>query len=245
MGNKLIVAGCSFSDLTSIDQKTRKASAVVPYGELLAQQLSCTYIHEGACSGSNYRIWRVVTNYILDRVITPDDTVIIQYTQPARDEFWSMYTEHPNPKYKWVDFPDYGGTLLRAKAQSQFSVNKPENQAFLKMWEEGYLNEDYMRERYRVYNAMFQGFLLQRGFNNVYWIRNDYNQHTLEVVPEYQDKVFDAIDIATADGNWLLTDHRPGMHLTQQGHQVLAQALEQFIKKANTTEPEPITTPIT
>ena len=77
---RLVVAGCSVSDYTEVDK---------PWGEYLSEQLSCEYLHLAGASGSNYRMWRLLVSHVVDNKITADDTVIVQYTNPERNEFWS------------------------------------------------------------------------------------------------------------------------------------------------------------
>jgi len=223
MASKLITAGCSFSDLVVVNQITYKPIDVTPYGDLVAKHFGQEYVHEGACSGSNYRIWRTVMGHILSGNITPADTLIIQYTHTERDEFWSMHVEGVEVKYRWMDRPEYGGIIIRAKTNSHTGVNDKHNIEFLKMWEENHLNEDYQFERFKAYDAMFQAYLLHNEFKDVYFIKNNYNSPFLEPAPAYENNVIDATELSMTDGNWQPSDKVPGCHLSQLGHDLLAQ----------------------
>ena len=62
---KVVVGGCSVSDYTGLGTKQT-------YGEILAQNIDAEYIHHGAGMGSNYRIWRNITNLVMNNEITED-----------------------------------------------------------------------------------------------------------------------------------------------------------------------------
>ena len=81
---KLVVAGCSFSDYMEKNSYT--------YGEQLAAFLGRKYVHEGAGSGSNWRIWRTVGNMVYNSTLDVNDILIVQYTNTERQEFWSQYS---------------------------------------------------------------------------------------------------------------------------------------------------------
>ena len=77
---KLIVAGCSVSDYTRVD---------TVYGKILADSIGYDYVHHGAGCGSNYRIWKKLTQMLMSGDLTDCDIVLVQYTQIDRREFWS------------------------------------------------------------------------------------------------------------------------------------------------------------
>ena len=130
---KLLVAGCSFSDYCQVKK---------PYGEILASKLNVEYIHEGAGSGSNWRIWRKVIKYILDGTITPDDLILIQYTERTRNEFCSVLKRdniHFGPSsFEMVAITDRFNndySVLRYKLDSATWQNTPEEKLFFSQYE--------------------------------------------------------------------------------------------------------------
>ena len=70
---KVIVGGCSVSDYTG-------AEVDRVYGEILSERLNAEYIHHGSGCGSNYRMWRKITNLIMNGEISDKDLIIMQYT---------------------------------------------------------------------------------------------------------------------------------------------------------------------
>lgn len=88
MDKKLFVFGCSYSDRTGV----KKA-----YGDYLAELTGLEYHHCAKGGTSNDRTWRMATRMIIDGEITPNDILMIQYTDRHRREFASYgigYDEH-------------------------------------------------------------------------------------------------------------------------------------------------------
>ena len=91
MKNTLFVAGCSFSDTYG--------TATTCWGEQLAKKLDMKYNHDAVeTSGSNDRIFRILTDKIMHGEIKPQDKLMIQYTLNGRREFTSW--KNPQTSYK-------------------------------------------------------------------------------------------------------------------------------------------------
>jgi len=179
-------------------------------------------LYLAAFSGSNARIWRVIINGILNGTITAQDTLIIQYTELTREEFWC---KSPNEDYS------HGGGLIRAKLDSHKKKVYSMYAEFLKLWSTEHLNYDYQLEKFRVYDAMFQGFLLSKGFDKVVFIKNVYNEKFLAPVVEYLPYMVDVCEVSKKAGNWdNINDPLAGLHLTQQGHDEVARALAEHLR---------------
>lgn len=82
--DRLIVAGCSFSDYANVEKN---------YSEYLAEKLGIEHV-PGYTSGlgSNDRIFRTLLTGIREKKITKSDFLVIQYTELLRKEFWSLFT---------------------------------------------------------------------------------------------------------------------------------------------------------
>jgi hypothetical protein len=236
---KLVVGGCSFSNIPWLmangeadwDNKNRC------YGNQVAEQLGLEYVHRCMSSCSNYRVWRMVTRDILNGKITPEDIVIIQYTSYEREEQVASYERvDPSPEIFNVegkhDIPKelylFHSKIGQADTLPKHSLIR----TALKLWEENYIHPSFLLERYQVYSALFEGFLISRGFNNVFFIKNGYNKDILNVGPVYSSRVYDALAVSLREGNGIREGfHYPGLHLTVKGHTELAEELATHIRR--------------
>ena len=100
---KIAVGGCSFSD---------RRYGITPWGDTVAKSLGVEYIHEAASAGSNYRMWRRLTNHIMLGNIAKGDTIIMQYTNVDRTEAWTPNIHDNNPLEPISESYDKG-TLVR------------------------------------------------------------------------------------------------------------------------------------
>jgi lysophospholipase L1-like esterase len=103
MKNKLLTIGCSFTAGDELpDANTQSWSA------LLANKLNLELNNLGRSSGSNDYIFRTAVE---ETLTTKYDTVIVQWTEPSRMEFWYYYkpltisprmtSPHPG-EFDWV-----------------------------------------------------------------------------------------------------------------------------------------------
>jgi len=223
--NKLVVAGCSFSDFTGVDH---------PYGQILSEKLGYDYVHEGAGCGSNQRIWRRLTTKVLDGEITENDLIVIQYTEKTRTEFYTSYPQDlaykgPNCKEAIRVVDDYtDGHIIRFKIGADVWQYNQEEMDLFKLYEDGFLSLDYSKELFRINNYNFQCMLARNNIKCIFiksW-RYPYNLDT-QILPEFEPYVFYDLDI-DRHNNLAEDDHG---HLSQEGHNVFSEKLYTHIKQ--------------
>ncbi len=226
---KLLVAGCSFSDFCQV----RK-----PYGEILASKLNIEYIHEGAGSGSNWRIWRKVTKYILDGIITPDDLILIQYTERTRNEFCSVIMRddvHFGPSsfdiVAITDRFDKDYSVIRYKPGAATWQNTPQERLFFSQYEKYFVIPEFADEQFQVHNLMFQS-MLARLKMKVIFISSRRNPFMSDdkFLPEFlpyvfRDPIYDITPYNLSPNDF--------SHMSQEGHKVFADWLYTHINNTN------------
>lgn len=165
---KLLVAGCSWSDRTQVNKC---------YGEWLGEEFNAEYHHHGSGIGSNWRIWRTVSDKIINQTFNRDDILIIQYTEPTRQEFWSSCTETDETKLT----DKYGNVILREEFDDgqiiKFKVNMSKNQIskeeveLYKLYESYFLNWKFEMQKQKQYHMMFQCMCKEYDLPNVFFVR--------------------------------------------------------------------------
>ena len=151
---KVVVAGCSFSDYTG-----KEVTKV--YGEILANSLNAEYIHEGAGAGSNYRMWRKVTNLVMDDKITSTDLVIMQYTEVTRQEYWHAIREtrdnniYIGPNRQQIREPAYGGDIIRWKMDIADYGHFSSQRKFFQLKENYFTSSEFDDERFKYNHYLF------------------------------------------------------------------------------------------
>jgi hypothetical protein len=196
---KIIVGGCSFSD---------KRYGITPWGEQVAAHFSCNYLHQAASAGSNYRIWRTITNYIRAGDITKDDFIIIQYTLVDRKESWTPHV-HTNWELESISEPYDSGTLIRLTPHfDQFAKNKYEH---------------YLAKCHNYFNN--HQFNLEQFWNNHFMFAHMCKQ--LQIPVRYLNTAYDNENrIVDINGTHLLDDADKLLdagHMNQLGHDCAAQ----------------------
>ena len=207
---RLVVAGCSVSDYTEVDK---------PWGEYLSEQLSCEYLHLAAGAGSNYRMWRLLVSHVVDNKITADDTVIVQYTTPERNEFWS-----PRPvEQLGCAGENYhgqsGGSLVKIKYDTYTQMPAQERK-FAKLWR-NFINPEFEMEKFRVNHIMFQCLMKEYGITKLYFIQaGPYGSSLgkLQLLESYKNNNIICRDIFKVE-NCLPNDL---FHFNDNGHRTLA-----------------------
>lgn len=215
--NKLIVAGCSVSDYT----KVKKV-----WGEYLAEKLNYKYVHEARGCGSNYRMWRTLASKIISGVIDSEDTIIIQYTTPERNEFYSYNRFDKNPNTMREKYSK--GSIIRFKFGSyDFGYDRYESK-FLKLYER-FINLEFEKEKFQNNNIMFQCLTKEYNIKNLYFVKvGGYSGDWTTLINDYKDNFFKYEDIFENSEN-----HLPGdsYHLSDQGHRLLADKIYKEMKK--------------
>jgi hypothetical protein len=218
--NKLYVAGCSFTDNLPIPHN---------YGSKLATLLGLEYVHKARGIGSNHRMWRHLTNAIMDKQLTSDDLLVVQYTNPERREFWSAIPRSKEELHAdCSEYYDEDGTILKFKMDSYYWQNNKIEKDFMKMYEENFLSIKFEQEVFNYQNFMFQSMLLQHKiptvflysrYNNNFYVNNEYKPHIF-----YEPKSF--ID----DESTYMDVINDRYHLNERGHTRLADMLHEHIK---------------
>ena len=168
---KLTVAGCSVSD--------RGSGVDWCYGDKLAELLDVEYDHQGAICGSNDRIFRVVTNSIIDGSIDTDTLVVIQYTQTVRREFWTSNTvdePFPGPMNSTGRIPlveSYGeeridGQLVRWKPNAHSWQKVSSTQQFFKQYQEQFADIKYADDVFALQHYNFVHMLNAKKIPHVF-----------------------------------------------------------------------------
>lgn len=202
--SKLVVAGCSVSDYTNVNKV---------WGEYLSNLFECDYLHEAAGCGSNYRMWRVLTTYILNGNITPKDTVVVQYTTLERNEFWS-----PTIKDDYLREAQYNGNIIRFKSHS-YTWHKGAEAKLMKLYQ-GFINDDFEKEKFTNNHMMFQCLAKEYNIKNLYFIKvGSYGPEDLRLLDQYKNNYFRYTDIFKTTKNYIINDP---YHLSDIGHRLLA-----------------------
>jgi hypothetical protein len=230
---KLFVGGCSFS--ATCDGHDGRGDL---YGDYLSKSIGATFVNVSAPCGSNKRIWRNITNYIMNGELTSDDILIIQYTDKARTEFFSNYklqSVQSNMINKSVSNSEdyYDGRILKFKfniPKESHDWTKEENN-FTQLYEDYFIGNEYMDEDFKFTNYMFQTMLKKHNIKIVF-LKSLYFQETEKIIPEFQPNILDICDITDS-----YPKHRSNgndrTHLSKEGHRYLANLLEEHIKKLN------------
>jgi len=228
---KVVVGGCSISDYTGAEIER-------VYGEILAENIGADYIHHGAGCGSNYRTWRNITNLVMNNEITEDDLILVQYTEPTRQEYWSSYIESEDYRFdehKKIELREqkYNGDIIRWKfgAHKWHKTNDAE-QKFFKLKEEYFTSRRFDLERFEYNHYLFHNTIVSKNIKIAYIVM-DYGiakfidrfnkNEEIHIPDDMSTKVY-----PTSKDIHLLDD---GCHLNQLGHIHLATIIEKFLKK--------------
>lgn len=221
--HNLLVLGCSVSDYTWVDKV---------WGEFLAEHLNLNYIHQAAGCGSNWRMWRTAFNLVNTKQITSKDTIVIQYTEIFRREFWSPYqkTAQPlsgsnNKSFLTETYDD--GTITRYKLDADtFGQYTSSERNFFKLYNR-FINEKFELEQFHMMHNMFQSFMKDNNFANLYFLKvGGYGplRENNDLIGYYKNNYIPAPNA--------FNDHLEGdkLHMNQQGHEKLASFVYNHIK---------------
>ena len=219
---KLFVAGCSFSDYTKVDKV---------YGEFLSEKLGVQYVHEGAGCGSNFRIWRVIVNHILNSNLTSKDLLVIQYTKLERNEFWSSRELQAPLEDRTVNLVEpypAGGTLIRYKADAANWQYDPDEKLLFDLYERRFVGIDYSWDKYVVNHEMFQHFLASYNIPTIF-LRSIYWEKNTRLIQQYADTSLYWHHTQINQEYCLAADDCG--HLSLSGHRALSDKLYEHIKE--------------
>lgn len=220
---KLCVAGCSVSDYTCVDRV---------YGDILAENIGFNYIHEAVGCGSNDRIWRRVTNLIIDKKIDKNDIIVIQYTDVTRTEFWSS---NPWPSYKHTGPQEErshdNGRILSYKIGSHEWQHYDLEKSFFKTYEKHFVSDNYAHEVFRIRNFNFQNMIINLGLTVIFMLTTRIGQMDENICYgylkdlSYKDSTGGKIEFDLRDGDQC--------HFNDRGHRTTADNLKQHFINHN------------
>jgi hypothetical protein len=224
--NRLIVAGCSFSDWSEVEYN---------YGEYLGQNLNVPVKFQTSGIGSNFRIWRKLSKAIIDKEITNKDLLVIQYTNPDRKEFWSALTSPHSLDYKPSGNPIkgspmrekyLGGDIIKFKMGATEWQGVKIEQTFFKLLEENFTSEEFDVEVFINNHIMFQALLKEFKIPSIF-IKTHYTS-MIQNVPMLDCDFHHYLDVREV--------HKPELsneeycsHLNDRGHRELAKILADYI----------------
>lgn len=207
----LVVGGCSFSSDFEINRHKS-------YPHLISTILNTELINQARIQGSNWRIWRTITNHIINGDINSKDLLLIQYTEIHRQEFWVPIA--PRHQDQSIHEPFDSGRLFKFKFGSHMygeGIEKPLSNMLYRC-----SNEKYELEKFVVMHEMFCGLLKHRGFDKVYFLDTVYSPFDRVECKHYP----------VINGRHLLDYHLPGdpWHLSEEGHRRTAELILNVIK---------------
>ena len=223
--NRLIVAGCSFSDWSKVENN---------YGEYLASKLNIPVRFFTSGCGSNQRIWRTLTKSIIEKDITSKDILIVQYTTPERKEFWSRlsskdpldYTRQGNASKGSVMREAYlDGELIKFKADAYKWQSVTQEKTFFKLFEDTFLSSDFETELFNTNSFMFQALLKEFNIRTVF-LETCYTRPW----PKLECEFHHFLDIKPLQVGLNCQDDYC-THLTEEGHNNLGNYLAEFIEE--------------
>ena len=217
---KLFAAGCSIST---------RCYANTSYPEELAKLLDYELVNCTAGCGSNYRIWRMITKHIMDGNLTPNDLLVIQYTEPTRREFWSKFPKN-NDSYKDI-YDD--GTIIRFKIDSYLWQRTKEEVEFLRAYETNFVNDAFELENFNVHNFNFQHMLKSNNINAVFVKTTRIGMMDFFTFDEYEKAIY--YDYSNEDVKNNQSSKDSG-HFSEKGHKLMAENLYQHILKLKLNE---------
>ena len=229
---KVIVGGCSASDSFANDPGTDSV-----YGQILATRLGADYVHHVASAGSNYRIWRKITQMVMNHQITKDDIVIIQYTQVSRQEYWSASSK---PEQFWREslnaYQDkymQGGSIISFKAPADSFLGKTKiEENFFKLKEQYFTCSGYDEERFEYNHFLFHNLMVSKNIKVAYIVPgggmlSGYNSYYVHLFNKNGE-----IHITDDMAFWYPGEYlEDSGHFNQRGHEYVAAVLEKFIKE--------------
>lgn len=216
---KLFVVGCSVSD--NLHQSE-------VYGNLIAQKLGYEYVHMAMGVGSNYRMWRYATKAVLNKNLTSEDLLIVQYTGTERCEIWSDIERiRPVEHVDQSEFYPKGGTILKFKWDAYLWQEDQLQKDFLKLYQERFLSPKFEDEKFMVHNYNFQCMLAYNNIRTVFFksrANNIYN-----VIDRYSPYSYMEPSNFIKDTQYSVDPINDKFHMNALGHSTLADMLYKHI----------------
>jgi hypothetical protein len=187
---KLFVSGCSYSDCTGINY---------PWGDCLASMLGYEYNHVAMGAGNNDRTWRILTRKIVSGEITPEDLIIIQYTDlfrrelPASAETFEPlvippHDDRPGKPVPWIIESDtpYGKMYTTNLKMGSHTWVKEPHRTLHKMYEETAVDDNWTKEHFFTQHAMFKALCDKYNIRLII-LRTQYDAHLAPAQDYYAD----------------------------------------------------------
>jgi hypothetical protein len=243
---KIIVGGCSISDSFANDP-----GIDVVYGKILANRLDADYVHHAVISGSNNRIWRKVTQMVMNNeitdihrmppvneVITKNDIVIIQYTAMNRQEYFSLNRYTVKLSRDWVEpyDRDDGGEIIRYKVDSYNILNKNKyEKKFFELKEKYFTSNKFDEERFEYNHYLFHNLMMSKGIKVVYLVSPNRPLDNYSWDYRHLFNKNGELHVTLLEDNDEYLRHMDGVidhyHFSKKGHEYVAIELEKFIKE--------------
>ena len=222
----LFAGGCSFSDA----RHQNFPESTLCWGEVLAEKLEMNYNHDAVeTSGNNDRIWRVLTEKIMNNEITSKDKVFLQYTSVNRKEFCTW--KNPQGPYKSV-FKNSEEDLyiVNYKDQCHTWYNEKEISSFLKKYEFWLSMDEYDNYIFNQRQFQFQALLDYYNIDAYILVLNSYqNWKDRTNLQSFSDRIYIDNDYGFAEDERYSPDDPH--HLSDSGHKKLAQKLYEWLQK--------------
>lgn len=224
---KLFVAGCSISDYDYNPQ----SNVQNVYGDYLSKLLNCEYVHESVGCGSNHRIWRKITNHIIDGNLTSDDLLLIQYTEKSRTEFFSNIPLKYGQEISntMSEYYDKGRVIKFKVGESNNSARLTKENEFLNLYENYFLDKDFIDDEFNYHNFMFQHMLKNNGIKTIF-IKHFYDGFGL--IEPFGCNSFQIEYKILNDSRYRVSDI-DYTHFSEKGHKLIGDMLFEHIKKIN------------
>ncbi len=223
--NTLYVGGCSFSDRFDKNE--------ICWGELLASKLNLGYNHDAVTpSGSNDRIWRILTNKIISGEITSGDKVFIQYTinirkefatwkNPLTDQIQEMFGDSEFEELYLIKYKDKCCTWYRDKNIS----------SLLKNYELYASMDEYDNHIFNQRQLQFQTLLNYYNIDAYILAVNCYqswDQSEYSTLPEFENKIYKDNKIGFAENERFSPEDT--FHLSETGCEIMAEKVYQWLQ---------------
>lgn len=219
---KLATGGCSYSDYAEVD---------INYSEIIAKKLNLEYIPYTACVGSNFRIWRMIIKDILNGKIDKNTLLIIQYTEPVRNEMFSKFILNDNDgrmgnttKGSYLREDAKNGQIIKYKLGSYKWQKFKEEIKLHKLIDENFISDEYSNDLFDINHYGFSSILKENGITTIF-LTTAY----IKEVPQHYNENLHYIDVRHLHSTEFGLSDTDIAHLSEHGHGELANIILNYI----------------
>lgn len=167
--------------------------------------------------------------------LTPDDVLVIQYTEKARREFFTncqLLPEHENMEPKNTIYEYYkDGRIIKFKTDlAGLPVLTKKENLFYNLYQEHFLDIDYVEDEFQYHNFMFQNMLKHLNIKVVFLVTHYLEGRENNFISYYQERLIDQSHLLNENEQYRLNGIDYG-HLSPEGHIHLSNVLHEHIKK--------------